>query len=127
MNQKKIVLLLCIVMLSLGGCKKEAVVLERKSRTIVRWVDPRCFRSYEDRIHYTADIKIAEVNEHTNMQVFLHDSEVMSDYVLLPYVLNTATYSYEQWDGGITLTIRDPGLVIAKPEYPILMKLVIFQ
>jgi hypothetical protein len=108
--KKTLLLLICTATLGLVSCKKDTIVQETPNRTFVYTVQPNQWVLSGDGLSYSTDLIVDEIDQISiddeGLLVYMSHPLIPSSYVQLPYVYNTDAYSYEMYDGGITIDVQ---------------------
>lgn len=120
---KKLTLLfICIASLGLASCKKDTIVTQTTPNiTIVRDITPSQFVLSNDQLTLSANLSIPSIdqfhvdNEGTLVYISYNNG---TSYIQLPFVYNTDAYSYEVYDGGISIDIQSSDFQDRTPFRP---------
>jgi hypothetical protein len=120
--KKLILLLLCTATLGLVSCKKETIIRDPETRTIVINVAPGNWISNADGSTLTKFVPIQEIDAYNvdieGILVYLDHPAVSSSYIQLPYTYNGETFTYEHLEGGINLDIQRAAYATENPIAP---------
>lgn len=118
---KKItVLLLCIVTLGMASCKKETLV-GPQNILIVRDISPNQWSLINNGETFTTSLSIGEIdqyhvdNEGTLVYISYNNG---ASYTQMPFVYNVDAYSYEVYNGGISIDIESSDFQDRTPVRP---------
>jgi len=118
---KKItILMLCIVTLGLASCKKETLV-GPQNILIVRDISPNQWSLINNGETFTTSLSIGEIdqyhvdNEGTLVYISYNNG---TSYTQMPFTYNVDAYSYEVYNGGISIDIESSDLQDRTPVRP---------
>ena len=112
--KKFTLLLLCIATLGLASCKKEPFINQTTpNKTFIRDIAPSQWVLSSDGHTYSASLTIADIdpyhiqNEATLVYIsYTPTNNSASSYIQLPFVYNVDAYSYEVYNGGLSIDIQ---------------------
>jgi len=118
---KKItILMLCIVTLGMASCKKETLV-GPQNILIVRDISPNQWSLINNGETFTTSLSIGEIdqyhvdNEGTLVYISYNNG---ASYTQMPFVYNVDAYSYEVYNGGISIDIESSDFQDRTPVRP---------
>ena len=120
--KKLILLLLCTATLGLASCKKDTIIQEPLSKTIIFDITPNQWILSNDGLTYSAEYnKIPEIdNFGLNVEgtlVYISYPNYTS-YQQLPFVYDVDAFSYSAYVGGIAIDIQSSDFQQATPRKP---------
>ena len=107
--KKLTLLLLCVATLGLASCKKDTIVNQTPNITIVRDIAPSQWVPSNDGLTFSATVidklidKYHVDNEGTLVYISYNSGQ---SYIQLPFVYNVDAYSYEVYNGGLSIHIQ---------------------
>ena len=118
---KKItILMLCIVTLGMASCKKETLV-GPQNILIVRDISPNQWSLINNGETFTTSLSIGEIdqyhvdNEGTLVYISYNNG---ASYTQMPFVYNVDAYSYEVYNGGVSIDIESSDFQDRTPVRP---------
>ncbi len=123
--KKLTLLLLCIATLGLASCEKQTIIEETPNKTYIRDISPNQWVLSANGNTYSANLNISGIdpfhvqNEGTLVYIsYTPTNNSASSYIQLPFVYNVDAYSYEVYDGGISIDIQSSDLQDRAPIRP---------
>jgi len=120
--KKLALLLLCVATLGLASCKKDTIVNQTTPNiTIVKNITPSQWLPSSDGLTLSAEIrdnlidKFHVDNEGTLVYISYNNGQ---SYIQLPFVYNIDAYSYEVYDGGLSIDIQSSDFQDRAPVRP---------
>ncbi|MES2446030.1 MAG: hypothetical protein V4546_02540 [Bacteroidota bacterium] len=119
--KKLTLILLCIATLGLASCKKDTIVAQTPNITIIRDITPSQFVLSNDQLTLSANLAIDAIdqfhvdNEATLVYISYNNG---ASYIQMPFVYNIDSYSYEVYDGGISIDIQSSDFQDRTPFRP---------
>lgn len=130
--KKLILLLLCTATLGLVSCKKDTIVQETPNKTILFDITPDKWVLSQDGFTYTAQYNNLPEIDDFGLTIEGHIVAISfpnyAEYIQLPYVFATDSYSYSVYKNGIAIDIDRSNSNVGTPRKPtstIRVKLVI--
>lgn len=119
-------LFICIATLGLASCEKQTIVNETTgSKTYIRDIQPTQWKLSNDGLTYSADLSISGIdpyhiqNEATLVYLsYTPTQNSATSYIQLPFVYNVDSYSYEVYNGGLTIDIQSSDFQDRAPIRP---------
>ena len=107
-------LLLCIATLGLASCEKQTIIDQTTpNKTFIRDIAPSQWKLSADGLTYSASLNIADIdpfhiqNEATLVYIsYTPTQNSATSYIQLPFVYNTDAYSFEVYNGGLSVDIQ---------------------
>jgi hypothetical protein len=128
----KLLLLLCIATVGLASCKKDTIVQETPNRTIIVEIPTSEWFVGNNGRTITAELEIPEIDQYNvdveGILVYIDHPVEFSSYIALPYTYQGETFSFEHFNGGITIDIQRSEFATqlpAVPTQPIRVKIVL--
>ena len=107
--KQTLLLLFCFATLGLASCKKETIV-EPANKTVILTVQPSQWVANADGTEYSYQFNnLREIDNYSlategTLVYISYDSG--TTYIQMPFVYNVDAFSYEVFNGGITLLIQ---------------------
>ena len=128
----KLLFLLCIATVGLASCKKDTIVQETPNRTIIVEIPTSEWFVGNNGRTITAELEIPEIDQYNvdveGILVYIDHPVEFSSYIALPYTYQGETFSFEHFNGGITIDIQRSEFATqlpAVPTQPIRVKIVL--
>nr|WP_199076741.1 hypothetical protein [Pedobacter sp. ASV19] len=107
----KILLILCIATLGLASCKKETIVDSGlPNQTIETVIKPAQWSSTDNGTRLTTTISFPEIDAATfkndGVLVYIYPDNSVGEYVQVPFVYNSQSYTATVRQGSITVNIQ---------------------
>ncbi|MCX2575815.1 hypothetical protein [Pedobacter sandarakinus] len=120
--KKLTILMLCIATLGLASCKKEVLVQNNNTiLTVVKDISSNSWILSNDAKTYSANISIPEIdqyhvdNEGTLVYISYNNG---TSYIAVPFVYNVDAYSFEVYNGGVSIDIQSADYQATTPIKP---------
>jgi hypothetical protein len=118
----KLLLLLCIATVGLASCKKDTLVQETPNRTIIFEIPTSEWFVGNNGRTITAELEIPEIDQYNvdveGILVYIDHPVNFDNYIALPYTYEGETFSYEHFNGGITIDIQRSEFATQLPAIP---------
>ena len=108
--KQTLLLLFCFATLGLASCKKETIVEDTQNKTVIftvqpnQWVPNTNGTEYSYQFNRLPEIDNYSVATEGTLVYISYDSG--KTYIQMPFVYNVDAFSYEVFQGGITLLIQ---------------------
>lgn len=124
--KKLTILFLCIATLGLASCEKQTIIDQGvQNKTFIRDVAPSEWKLSNDGLTYSASLNIAAIdpyhiqNEATLVYLsYTPTQNSATSYIQLPFVYNVDAYSYEVYNGGLSIDIQSADFQDRAPIRP---------
>ena len=117
-----LLLLIATATLGLASCKKDNIIQETSNRTILITIQPSQWKLTTDGRTYNAEIGIDEIDDLSvrleGILVYREHPVNPESYIQIPYTFEGNTYSYEQFDGGLSFDIQRATFATGSPIAP---------
>jgi len=118
----KLLLLLCIATIGLASCKKDTIVQETPNRTIIYEVPVNKWFVGNNGRTITTELDIPEIDQYNvdveGILVYIDHPVNFDSYIPLPYTYNGETFSFEHYNGVITIDIQRSEYGTQLPSVP---------
>ncbi len=124
--KKLTLLILCIATLGLASCQKETIIDGgTNNKTYIRDIQPNQWVLSNDGLTYSVDLSIGGIdpyhiqNEATLVYLsYTPTQNSATSYIQLPFVYNVDAYSYEVYNGGVSIDIQSSDFQDRAPIRP---------
>ncbi|RZL16873.1 MAG: hypothetical protein EOO89_10780 [Pedobacter sp.] len=124
--KKLTLLLLCVATLGLASCRKETFVDGASAnKTFIRDIAPSAWVLSSDGLTYSASLSISDIdpfhiqNEGTLAYIsYTPTQNSATSYIQLPFVYNVDAYSFEVYNGGLSIDIQSSDFQSRAPIKP---------